>query len=382
MPAVRLQDVSKSYAHGTRAIDRVSLEIADGELLVLVGPSGCGKSTLLRMIAGLEEIREGKISIGSRVVNDVPPKDRDIAMVFQNYALYPHMTVRENMSFGLRRRKLPEAEVTRRVGEAAATLGLERYLDRRPRQLSGGERQRVALGRAIVREPQVFLFDEPLSNLDAQLRVQMRAEIKRIHQRTRGTMIYVTHDQVEAMTLGDRIAVLRAGVLQQVADPFTLYERPANSFVASFIGSPPINLFPAVVRSLQGTATVLEIPGVQLPLSPALERRVRDRVGRTVLVGIRPEELRLMPVGEGATLPGKVEVREPLGNEVLVHWSTPAGTVISRVPGQRAPLVGEQLPLHFAFTRLHLFDPDTEAALDGAEGADGARATRAPESML
>src|SRR5690349_7068444 len=243
MPSVELVDVSKQYGRSQRAVDRVHLGIGDGELLVLVGPSGCGKSTLLRMVAGLEDIDEGQIKIGERVVNDLPPKDRDIAMVFQNYALYPHMTVFENMAFGLRRRKMPDADVNRLVDDAAQMLGIETYLQRRPKELSGGERQRVALGRAMVRKPQVYLFDEPLSNLDAKLRVEMRAEIKRLHQRVGATMIYVTHDQVEAMTLGDRIAVMRKGVLQRCADPFTLYTAPANQFVAGFIGSPPINFF-------------------------------------------------------------------------------------------------------------------------------------------
>src|SRR5690349_4764683 len=243
MAQIVLDHVEKAYTGGVKAINDLSLDVRDGEFMVFVGPSGCGKSTALRSIAGLEEITAGTISIGERVVNDLPPKDRDIAMVFQNYALYPHMTVFENMAFGLRRRKLPEADVKRLVDDAAQMLGIETYLQRRPKELSGGERQRVALGRAMVRKPQVYLFDEPLSNLDAKLRVEMRAEIKRLHQRVGATMIYVTHDQVEAMTLGDRIAVMRKGVLQRCADPFTLYTAPANQFVAGFIGSPPINFF-------------------------------------------------------------------------------------------------------------------------------------------
>jgi len=370
MPSVELTNVTKIYARGQRAVDRVSLSIADGELLVLVGPSGCGKSTVLRMIAGLEEVSEGEIRIGPRVVNDIAPKDRDIAMVFQSYALYPHMTVLDNMAFGLRRRKTPEPDVQRRVADAARTLGLEPYLQRRPRELSGGERQRVALGRAMVREPQVFLFDEPLSNLDAKLRVQVRAEIKRLHQRVRSTMIYVTHDQIEAMTLGDRIAVLRAGVLQQVADPFTLYQRPANQFVAGFIGSPPINFFGAGV-SAPNAAPALEVNGIAILLPAEFAARLEGRRGKRVTVGLRPEDLTLAPVGVGSGIQARVEVREPLGNEVLVHWTTPAGELMSRVPGQDAPHEGESATLHFAYSKLHFFDPDTELALDGVRVGAG-----------
>jgi multiple sugar transport system ATP-binding protein len=362
VPKVELSNLGKTYAKGQRAVDNVNLTIEDGEFLVLVGPSGCGKSTVLRMVAGLEEVSEGEIRIGPRVVNEVAPKDRDIAMVFQNYALYPHMTVRENMAFGLRRRKTPEPEVERKVREAAEILGLETYLDRKPRQLSGGERQRVALGRAMVRNPQVFLFDEPLSNLDAKLRVQMRAEIKRLHQRVRATMIYVTHDQVEAMTLGERIAVLKRGVLQQVADPFTLYQRPANQFVAGFIGSPPMNFFSAT-RKGEGRSLSLEANGVALTLPAELAVRLESVGGNAVTVGVRPEDVLLQPEGPGVTVPGKVEVREPLGNEVLVYWKTPVGELISRVPGQSSPEVGESAQLHFAYAKLHIFDPDSERAI-------------------
>jgi multiple sugar transport system ATP-binding protein len=342
-------------------VDRVSLSVADGELLVLVGPSGCGKSTLLRMVAGLEEVSEGEVLIGGRVVNEVPPRERDIAMVFQNYALYPHMTVFENLAFGLRRRRVPAADVERRVKAAAGTLGLERYLERKPRELSGGERQRVALGRALVRAPQVFLFDEPLSNLDARLRVEMRGEIKRLHQRVKGTMIYVTHDQVEAMTLGDRIAVLRGGVLQQVADPFTLYEHPSNTFVAGFIGSPPINFFTATLSP--SGPPVLVSNGLSLPLPEEFGTLLATLRGRAVLVGLRPEDLALSPAGPGGVLPARVEVREPLGNEVLVYWQTPVGALVSRVPGQQAPGVGTEASLHFAHHRLRFFDPETENAV-------------------
>ncbi len=363
MPSVDFRDVSKDYGRGVRAVDGVTLHVEDGELLVLVGPSGCGKSTLLRMVAGLEEVTRGDIRIGDRVVNDLAPKDRDIAMVFQNYALYPHMSVYENMAFGLKRRKLPPAEVDRLVRETAELIGLAQYLPRRPRELSGGERQRVALGRAIVRHPQVFLFDEPLSNLDAKLRVHMRTEIKRLHQRVKTTMIYVTHDQVEAMTLGDRIAVLRQGLLQQIADPNTLYSRPANQFVAAFIGSPSINFFRATVTA-DGRA--LEAPQFRMTLMDALAARVKGLAGREIVLGVRPEDLVLEPPVSGGALQGTVTVREPLGSEVLVHWETPVGSLVSRVPGQQAPAEGESARLHFIDAKLHLFHPESELTLDGA----------------
>jgi multiple sugar transport system ATP-binding protein len=293
-------------------------------------------------------------------------------MVFQNYALYPHMTVYENMAFGLRRRKTPPAEIDQKVTDAAKILGIETYLERRPRELSGGERQRVALGRAMVRKPQVFLFDEPLSNLDAKLRVQMRAEIKRLHQREKATMIYVTHDQVEAMTLGDRIAVLRKGLLQQVADPFTLYSRPANQFVAGFIGSPPINFFEATLAA--SGAPALKAEGFAVELPPAFGGRLGAVRGRKVTVGIRPEDLHLEPVAPGGTIEARADVVEPLGNEVLVHWASPVGTLVSRVQGQIAPGVGSSAALHFAFEKLHFFDPDSEEALNDHAVAAGAGA--------
>ncbi len=362
MPSVELSKLGKSYGRGQKAVDGVNLNIRDGEFLVLVGPSGCGKSTVLRMVAGLEEISEGTIKIGERVVNEVAPKDRDVAMVFQNYALYPHMSVFDNMAFGLRRRKASEAEVQQKVNETAEVLGLTTYLQRRPRELSGGERQRVALGRAMVRKPQVFLFDEPLSNLDAKLRVQMRAEIKRLHQRVGATMIYVTHDQVEAMTLGDRIAVMRKGILQQCADPFTLYTAPANQFVAGFIGSPPINFFTANVSADGGS---IDASGVKIPVPAALRAAVEPLRGKSVTVGIRPEDLHLDPQ-DGGAIPATVEVQEPLGNETLVHWKSAVGAIISRVPGQESPALGSQKPLHFPAAKLHVFDPTTERALDGA----------------
>jgi multiple sugar transport system ATP-binding protein len=359
MPGLEFVSVSKVYGNSQRAVDRVSLAVEPGEFLVLVGPSGCGKTSLLRMIAGLEEITEGEIRIADRKVNDLPPKDRNIAMVFQNYALYPHMTVRENMAFGLELRKRPKEEIERRVRETAAMLGLEPMLGRRPRELSGGERQRVALGRAMVRDPEVFLFDEPLSNLDAKLRVQMRGEIHRMHQRLSATMVYVTHDQVEALTLGERIAVLRAGKLQQVADPHTLYHHPANQFVAGFVGSPPMNFLPAEVAS-SGAVTVAGSAAFTPNPAPA---SLLGRAGRRVTLGIRPEDLALHGNGTGGSLPAKLEVREPLGNEVLLYWSTAAGPVVSRLSGEIGPEPGHTTTLHFRFDKVRWFDPETELAL-------------------
>jgi multiple sugar transport system ATP-binding protein len=357
MPDLELRSVSKLYGNGHRAVDRVSLAVDGGRLLVLVGPSGCGKSSLLRMIAGLEEVSEGEIRIGGRVVNELPPKQRDVAMVFQNYALYPHMTVFENLAFGLELRRTPRPEIERTVRETAVMLGLETMLRRRPRELSGGERQRVALGRAMVRHPQVFLFDEPLSNLDAKLRVQMRGEIHRLHQRLASTMVYVTHDQVEAMTLGESIAVLRGGVLQQVADPFTLYHHPANRFVAGFIGSPPMNFLAARVDGgrielADGIAFTVE------PAPPGLAGR-----SGAVTMGVRPEDLTMRPSGRGGSVPATLAVREPLGNEVLLYWSTPAGDLISRLAGEAGPQVGERATLHFGYDRLRWFDSESELAL-------------------
>jgi multiple sugar transport system ATP-binding protein len=356
MAGLELDSVSKVYGSGAPAVDRVSLAVEPGKLLVLVGPSGCGKSSLLRMIAGLEEISSGEIRIAGRRVNDLPPRERDVAMVFQNYALYPHMTVYDNIAFGLKLRKRPKAEVEQAVRETAETLGLTAKLDRRPRELSGGERQRVALGRALVRHPSVFLFDEPLSNLDARLRVQMRAEIHRLHHRLgETTMVYVTHDQVEAMTLGDRIAVLDRGVLQQLADPATLYHRPANRFVAGFIGSPPMNFLNARV----GGDGRVSFAGGEASANGALA----TQHGREITLGIRPEDLSLAPGSGGARLDAVLEVREPLGNEVLLQWRTDSGPVTSRLPGIGGPGVGERATLHAGGDRLHWFDAASGAAL-------------------
>ena len=365
MSGVELAGVSKAFGGeggAGLAVREVTLAVAEGEFLVLVGPSGCGKSTLLRMVAGLEEVTSGEIRIGGRRVNDVAPRDRDVAMVFQNYALYPHMSVFENLAFGLKLRKVPRDEIRRRVETAAGVLGLERYLERRPRELSGGERQRVALGRAMVREPKVFLFDEPLSNLDARLRVEMRVEIRRLHRRVGATMIYVTHDQVEAMTMGDRIAVLERGVLQQVADPHTLYARPANTFVAGFIGTPPVNLFEA--RAGADGASV-EVGGARWPVGEAQRPALAGRGGAAVTVGVRPEDLRVAEAG----LPATLEVVEPLGSETLLHWKSAAGEHVSRTGGGDAAAVGARAALSARPDGVLLFEPTTGASLLAAEPA-------------
>jgi multiple sugar transport system ATP-binding protein len=359
MSRLELTSISKVYGSGLRAVDRVSLGVESGRLLVLVGPSGCGKSSLLRMIAGLEEVSEGEIRIGDQVVNQLPPKERDVAMVFQNYALYPHMSVFENMAFGLKLRKRPKDEIARVVRETAALLGIESMLERRPRELSGGERQRVALGRAMVRQPRVFLFDEPLSNLDAKLRVQMRGEIHRLHQRLSATMVYVTHDQVEAMTLGEQIAVLKGGVLQQMADPFTLYHHPANQFVAGFIGSPPMNFLPARVDGTGAVSLSGATPFQPIGAPPSL----MSYRGKEVTLGVRPEDLPLRENGPGGTLDASLEVREPLGNEVLLYWTTAAGPLISRLAGEFGPTPGERAKLHFRFEKLRWFDPEDGRAI-------------------
>jgi multiple sugar transport system ATP-binding protein len=362
MTKVELDRLTKTYAGKQRpAVDQVSIDIAPGELLVLVGPSGCGKSTALRMIAGLEEISSGELRIDGKRMNDVPPKDRDVAMVFQNYALYPHMSVFENMAFGLKLRKMPRPEIESRVRDTAKLMGLEPYLSRRPRELSGGERQRVALGRALVRRPRLFLFDEPLSNLDAKLRTQVRAEIARLHHQLGTTMIYVTHDQVEAMTLGQRIAVLEGGRLQQCADPLTIYRRPVNRFVAGFIGSPSMNFLTAKVAPDGAQVTV---GPASFAIPPEWRAALQARAGQEVVLGVRPEHWR-MTTGAGAAvgLAGRVAVREPLGNETLVHVDTAAGEVVVRLAQIEPPAVEEQVALVPDSANLHAFDPSSGASL-------------------
>lgn len=360
MASVRLDSVRKVYDNGHVAVAGASFEVADGELLVLVGPSGCGKSTLLRMIAGLETVSRGRLSIGERVVNDVPPKDRDIAMVFQSYALYPHMSVAENLAFGLKLRRLPRTEIQRRVAEVAAVLGLEDMLDRRPGQLSGGQRQRVALGRALVREPSVFLLDEPLSNLDAKLRLSMRVEIARLHRRLGATMIYVTHDQIEAMTLGQRIVVLRAGEIQQIDTPMALYERPANLFVAGFLGSPAMNLFQGRLRIDGGVKLDLG-DGVALPLGLAPEA-VSGLRGRAVAVGLRPEDLQPVDAETPTSAPrlqAELEVVEPVGNEIFLNLRHAGSELVLRTLPRPLPEGGTKMVLSFDPKRLHFFDAES-----------------------
>jgi multiple sugar transport system ATP-binding protein len=373
MAKVILQQLTKSYLekHGpeVRAVDAIDLVIEDREFMVLVGPSGCGKSTTLRMIAGLEDISAGTVSIDGRLVNDVLPKDRDIAMVFQNYALYPHMSVYENMAFGLKLRNLPKAEIDQRVREAAAMLGLEGYLDRRPKALSGGQRQRVAVGRAIVRKPKVFLFDEPLSNLDAKMRVSTRTEISRLHDRLDATMIYVTHDQVEAMTMGDRICVMKDGRIMQVAAPLELYNKPANLFVAGFIGSPPMNLFRG---ALHATAAGFEFteqtaPGnvpVIVPLPETLAAKARAHGSRPVVLGLRPENFRLEhePAGK-PVVHARVENAEPMGAETYLYLHTGVTAFIARVPPDGSHRPGAMVAVGFDPAGIRLFDGESENAL-------------------
>jgi multiple sugar transport system ATP-binding protein len=330
MATITLEQVSKVYPNGFNAVKAVDMDVAEGEFMVLVGPSGCGKTTLLRMIAGLEDISGGELKFGDKVVNDLGPKDRDIAMVFQNYALYPHMTVADNIGFALKLRKLPKAEIQRKVKEAAEILGLTEWLDRKPGQLSGGQRQRVAMGRAIVREPSVFLMDEPLSNLDAKLRVQMRAEVSRIQRRLGVATVYVTHDQVEAMTMGDRVSVMRDGVLQQCADPQTLYDHPDNIFVGAFIGSPAMNLYEAVLddgaAGLALGSQRVELPEAVRVAHPGLAAHG----GKQIVIGLRPEHLPAADDGSsGNVIEGDVDLVEALGSELLVHFSIDANRVIA-----------------------------------------------------
>ncbi|MDG2524388.1 sn-glycerol-3-phosphate ABC transporter ATP-binding protein UgpC [Stenotrophomonas sp. HITSZ_GD] len=357
MAKVQLENVRKVYDNGQVAVQGATFEVADGELMVLVGPSGCGKSTLLRMIAGLEDITSGTLRIGDRVVNDVAPKDRDIAMVFQSYALYPHMTVRENLAFGLKLRGHPQAVIDERVRNAAQLLGLSDMLDKLPKAMSGGQRQRVALGRAMVRESAVFLLDEPLSNLDAKLRHSVRTEIAQLHRKLGTTMVYVTHDQVEAMTLGQRIVVLNAGVIQQIDTPMALYERPANLFVAGFLGSPAMN----VLRGTLEEGGLRMADGRQVPLSgtPA----PAQRQGTEVLVGIRPEHLRPAGEGDGVAFEARIEGIEPVGNEIFVNLALGEQMLVMRVPPQPLPAIGETLKVALHGAHLHFFDPQTELRL-------------------
>ena len=368
MANVTLRHIYKVYAGGVTAVNDFNLVIKDKEFIVLVGPSGCGKSTTLRMVAGLEEISEGELYIGDKLMNDVPPKERDIAMVFQNYALYPHMTVYDNMSFGLKLRKVPKPEIDKLVHEAAKILGIEQLLDRKPKALSGGQRQRVAMGRAIVRNPKVFLMDEPLSNLDAKLRVQMRIEIQKIHQRLETTIIYVTHDQTEAMTLGTRIVVLKDGIIQQVDTPQNLYDKPCNVFVAGFMGSPQMNLINAkVVQS--GEDVVLMFGGntVKLPEGKAQKLIEAGYVDTTVIMGIRPEDLNdsevIINANPDCVIEATIRVYELLGAEVYLYFDIDEVNCTARVNPRTTARPGDTIKLGIDMTKLHIFDKDTEQVI-------------------
>ncbi len=364
MALVSIRNVNKVYDGGVHAVKDVNLEIRDQEFVVFVGPSGCGKTTTLRMVAGLESITSGDIAIDDTVVNNLPPMDRDIAMVFQNYALYPHMSVASNMAFGLKMRKFSKPDIAKRVQHAAAVLGIENLLDRKPRQLSGGQRQRVALGRAIVRDPKVFLFDEPLSNLDAKLRVQMRVELKKLHERLGTTAIYVTHDQVEAMTLGDRVVVMKDGLVQQVGEPLELYNTPANRFVAGFIGSPAMN-FAEVTLSENGGRAVAEAPGLRIVLPEALAARARAKAGRKATLGIRPEDIQVAGPDDSADycIDTNVEVVEQLGSEILLDTRAGSALIVASIDPTVRVRAHEKLRLALKPERLHLFDAETESAI-------------------
>ena len=365
MASVTYKNVVKKFGDAT-AVDNVNFHVEDKEFLVLVGPSGCGKTTALRLLAGLEDVTSGEVVIGDRVVNDIAPKDRDIAMVFQSYALYPHLSVFENMAFGLRLKKTPKDEINRRVNQAAEVLGITELLQRKPRQLSGGQRQRVAVGRAIVREPKVFLFDEPLSNLDAKLRVQMRAEINKLHQRLQTTFIYVTHDQVEAMTMATRIAVINRGKLQQIDTPQNLYDHPDNLFVAGFIGSPAMNFFPARLRK-ENDRLIVESDGFKVPLPAGQSKNFEQYAGREIVFGIRPENIHdgnfTPPNIHGEKIDIKVDVTELMGNEIFLYLLNGKSIFVARVDPRSKLRMGEQAQVVFDMDNFHIFDAQTEEAL-------------------
>jgi multiple sugar transport system ATP-binding protein len=365
MAAITLSKLNKHYGALFHAVKDVDLQIADKEFVALVGPSGCGKSTTLRMIAGLEDITSGEIRIGERIVNHLPPRDRDIAMVFQNYALYQHMSVYDNLAFGLRNKQTPEAEIKVAIDRAAGMLGLHGLMDRKPRQLSGGQQQRVALGRCIVRNPQVFLFDEPLSNLDAKLRAQMRIEIKRLHAAIPTTSVFVTHDQVEAMTLGDRVVIMRDGSIQQIGTPLQVYGHPANKFVAGFIGAPAMNFIDVTVHSEAGSVTV-EAEGLRLTPGGADALALAAWNGRRVILGVRPEHLMLGDGAPGMSFDARVEVVEQLGSEILLETRVGSQSVtVARIAAESAIARGDQVRLSAQPGRLHFFDPETELPLRG-----------------
>ncbi len=367
MAEVVLKNVCKVYEGGNMAVKNVNIEIKDKEFVVLVGPSGCGKSTTLRMIAGLEEISSGELLIDNKIVNDVSPKDRDIAMVFQNYALYPHMTVYENMAFGLKLRKFPKDEIDKRVNEAAKILGLEEYLQRKPKALSGGQRQRVAVGRAIVRKPKVFLFDEPLSNLDAKLRVQMRTQISKLHQSLGATMVYVTHDQVEAMTMGDKIVVMKDGIVQQIDSPLNLYNYPINKFVAGFIGSPAMNFIEGTISTNNGIQFATSTGAISFPLPQEKYKALASSDNKKVWLGIRPEDIH--DAGSPSNIPNSheysalLEVVEPMGNEIFLYFQIESVLLTARIPSREKPNPGQSFKVLFNTDKLHFFDFETEKSL-------------------
>ncbi len=367
MADVILEHVWKIYEKKVEAVKDANLNIADKEFCVLVGPSGCGKTTTLRMIAGLEEITKGTIKIGDKVVNDVEPKDRDIAMVFQNYALYPHMNVYQNMSFGLKLRHFPKDEIDRRVKEAARILGIEEFLDRKPKQLSGGQRQRVAVGRAIVRNPKVFLFDEPLSNLDAKLRVQMRSELKKLHVRLNSTMIYVTHDQVEAMTMADKIVVMSTGVIQQIGTPFDIYHYPDNVFVAGFIGSPSMNFLKATVLWKDNDMWVKLSNGATVKVPKIYQEELGDYKDKEIIFGIRPEDIydKMFAVAAKPenTVNVKVDIIEPLGNQTMLHARIGDDTIVASVDPKTEAQIDQSMDLVFDMSMMRAFDPQTQKAI-------------------
>jgi multiple sugar transport system ATP-binding protein len=378
MAQVTLNKVVKKFAD-LEVVHGIDLDIADQEFVVLVGPSGCGKSTTLRMIAGLEETSGGDIVIAGQIVNDLPPKDRDIAMVFQNYALYPHMTVFENMSFGLRLKKFPKAEIKQRVERAARILDITELLERRPRQLSGGQRQRVAMGRAIVRNPKVFLFDEPLSNLDAKLRVQMRTEIKKVHQQVRTTTVYVTHDQVEAMTLADRVVVMNGGRIEQIGTPHELYHNPKTRFVAGFIGSPAMNFIPCRVAEASGALTVRLSDGLSFPVPAERTAAYRAHTDRAMILGMRPEHLtETRSYGAGAEFAVPVDVVEPMGMETMVYFNIDGTEICARVSPESAMAPGERMRLMADMRHMHLVDPESDRVIEAPAAARANGAAKVP----
>ena len=362
MAKVELKNISKVYDGNVRAVDNANIVVEDKEFVVLVGPSGCGKSTTLRMVAGLEDITEGELYIDSELMNDVPPKDRNIAMVFQNYALYPHMSVYENMAFGLRIKKVPKPEIEKRVKDAAKILDIEKFLDRKPKALSGGQRQRVAVGRAIVRNPKVFLFDEPLSNLDAKLRVQMRAELSSLHLRLNATIIYVTHDQVEAMTMASKIVVMKDGLVQQIGSPLHLYNNPSNKFVAGFIGSPPMNFLTVKVTE-EGNAMFLDEGTFKIKPDPSHLKYIKEYVGKEIYFGIRPEDMNYSQNGGSNSFDAKVTVVEPLGADIHLWLSTGTQSLVARTEPHFTFAVGDTVQFSPRMEKARYFDKETELAL-------------------